>query len=93
MRDPNRLDEFYKELCRVHRTYFSDWPFGQFMMNFLGNVASTVRDPFFPEENEMLKLLYKYACLLQMTRAINSTQYKNTENQGYNYVLEVYKPA
>ena len=61
MRDPNRLDGFYKELCRVHRTYFSDLRFGQFMMNFLGNVASSRRDPFFPEENEMLKLLYKYA--------------------------------
>lgn len=61
MRDPNRLDGFYKELCRIHRTYFSDLRFGQFMMNFLGNVASSGRDPFFPEENEMLKLLYKYA--------------------------------
>ena len=61
MRDPNRLNGFYKELCRVHRTYFSDLRFGQFMMNFLGNVASAGRDPFFPEENEMLKLLYKYA--------------------------------
>ena len=60
MRDPNRLDGFYTELCRVHCTYFPDWRFGQFMMNFLGNVASTGRDPFFPEENEMLKLLHKY---------------------------------
>lgn len=61
MRDPNRLDRFYKELCRVHRTYFPDWRFGQFMMNFLGWVSSTEgRDPFFPEENEMLDLLHKY---------------------------------
>ena len=52
MRDPNRLDGFYAELCRIHRTYFNDWRFGQFMMNFLGNVASAGRDPFFPEENK-----------------------------------------
>ena len=43
MRDPNRLDVFYKELYRIHRTYFSDWRFGQFMMNFLGNVASFLK--------------------------------------------------
>lgn len=61
MRDPNRLDGFYAELCRFHRIYFSDWRFGQFMMNFLGNVASSGRDPFFLEEDKMLKLLYKYA--------------------------------
>ena len=61
MRDPTRLDVFYAELCRIHCTYFSDLRFGQFMMNFLGDVASSGRDPFFTEEHEMLKLLYKYA--------------------------------
>ena len=61
MRDPNRLDGFYEELCRIHKEHYSDWRFGQFMMNFLGGVASTGRDPFFPEEDEMMRLLHKYA--------------------------------
>ena len=36
--------------------------FGQLMMNFLGFVNSTKkRDPFFPEEDEMVELFKEYA--------------------------------
>jgi hypothetical protein len=36
--------------------------FGQFMMNALGWISSTKkRDPFFPEEDEMLNLIKEYA--------------------------------
>lgn len=60
MRDPNRLDRFYTELCRIHRTYFPDWRYGQFMVNFSNWLKGMEKiDPFFPEESEMLSLLKK----------------------------------
>ena len=34
MRDPNRLDTFYETLKEIHKTYFPDWRFGQFIVNF-----------------------------------------------------------
>ena len=33
MRDPERLDAFYDELKRIHKTYFPDWRFGQLVEN------------------------------------------------------------
>lgn len=42
-------------------TYMPDWRVGQFWMNFLGWVQSKKnRDPFFPEEKEMLTYLKEY---------------------------------
>lgn len=61
MRDPNRLYDFYKELNRIHVEYFPDWRFGQLMVNFFDWFYDKVGDPFFPEENEMIKLLREYA--------------------------------
>jgi hypothetical protein len=62
MRDPNRLDSFYDEVKRIHKKHFPDWRFGQFMCNFLGWLsADQGRDPFFPEEDEMIKYLRDYA--------------------------------
>lgn len=61
IRNPERIDEFTTELNRVWKKYFLDWRFGQFMMNFLGFVQSKKnRDPFFPEESEMLTYLKEY---------------------------------
>jgi len=61
VRDPNRLDKFYAELCAAHKRYFVSQRFGQFMSNFLGWVQSVKRrDIFFPEEDEMLSLLQEY---------------------------------
>lgn len=61
MRNPDRLDSFYDELKKIHKKSFPDMRFGQLMMNFLGFVNSTKkRDPFFPEEDEMLKLFKEY---------------------------------
>lgn len=58
MRKPERLNEFYDELKRMHMTYFPDWRFGQFMMNFFERVMIKEKiDPFFPEEDEMLSYL------------------------------------
>ena len=62
MRKVERLDKFYDELKEIHKKSFPDMRFGQLMMNFLGFVNSTKkRDPFFPEENEMVELFKEYA--------------------------------
>ena len=62
MRKPERLDEFYDTLKEIHKKSFCDMRFGQFMMNVLGWTQQTKgRDPFFPEEDEMIKLIKEYA--------------------------------
>lgn len=62
MRDVNRIPKFTKELEKIWIRYYSDLRFGQLMMNFLNYVAlEHKRDPFFPEESEMLKYLKEYA--------------------------------
>lgn len=62
MRNPNRLDNFYDEMKRVHKKCFPDWRFGQLMSNFLGWVyQEKKRDPFFPEEDEMLRLFKEFS--------------------------------
>jgi len=62
MRDQNRIPEFIKELERIWMQYYPDWRFGQLMINFLNYVAlEHKRDPFFPEESDMLKYLKEYA--------------------------------
>ena len=60
MRDPDRIPEF---LAIVQRCWekVPDWRFGQLMMNFLGWVQNNKRDPFFPEEDQMLEYLKEYA--------------------------------
>jgi hypothetical protein len=62
MRDVNRIPKFTKELEKIWMRYYSDLRFGQLMMNFLNYVAlEHKRDPFFPEESEILKYLKEYA--------------------------------
>ena len=57
----DRLDRFYDVLRDVHKEHFPDWRFGQLMTNFLGWVYSVKkRDPFFPEEDEMLMYIREY---------------------------------
>ena len=60
MRNPNRLDEFYDRLKKVHKERHSDLRFGQFMMCVLGDMQSKGRDPFFPEEDEMIKFIEEW---------------------------------
>ena len=57
MRNPDRLDEFYDRLKKVHKEKYPDLRFGQFMMCVLGDMQSKGRDPFFPEEDEMIKFI------------------------------------
>lgn len=62
MRNPERLDKFYSELCEVHKRSFPNMREGQFLLNALGWINSTKRrDPFFPESEEMLELFKEYA--------------------------------
>ena len=57
MRDPNRLDEFYKELAQIHKENFPDWRFGQFITNFL---AWYGKDPFYLEEKKFMQEVNRY---------------------------------
>lgn len=57
MRDPKRIDEFCSQLAEIWKNCASDWRYGQLMINFLGSFD---RDPFFYEEDEMLKKLREY---------------------------------
>lgn len=62
MRDPKRLDKFYREFNRIHQQYFSDWRFGQLISNFFGWIYSEKKiDIFFPEEDRMIELLREFA--------------------------------
>lgn len=61
IRNPERIDEFTKELNRIWKTYFLDWRFGQLMMNFSSWVQYEKKlDLFFPEEEQMLTYLREF---------------------------------
>ena len=61
VRDPERLDKFYDELKRIHKTCFPDWRFGQLITNVLADwQAKTGRDIFFPEEDEVIQIFRDY---------------------------------
>lgn len=61
MRDPNRLDKFYEEFCKLHKEKFPDWRFGQLCSNFFGWLYSEKgRDLFHPEEDKMLEYFKEY---------------------------------
>lgn len=51
MRSPERIDKFCSELAEVWKKV-PDWRFGQLMVNVLNSLP---RDPFFYEEDEMIK--------------------------------------
>lgn len=62
MRDEERLDKFYSELCEIHKKSFSDWRFGQLCSNFFGWLMSKKGvDLFFPEEDKMIEYVKEYA--------------------------------
>lgn len=58
MRVPGRLYGFYSELQKLHTTYCPDLTFENFNYAFLDQYG---RDPFFPEEDEYLKAVEKWA--------------------------------
>ena len=57
MRKSERIDKFLEEFGKEWKKV-PDWRFGQFISNVLGEiVATTGVDIFFPEEDEMIKLI------------------------------------
>ena len=61
MRNPNRLDNFYEELKRIHKESLPDWRFGQLCSNFFGWLMTNKKiDFFFPEESRMIEYLKQY---------------------------------
>lgn len=59
MRDPKRIDKFCQRLAICWKMV-PDLRFGQFMMNAFGKMASEGKDPFFPEDDEVIKYIEKY---------------------------------
>lgn len=59
MRDPKRIDKFCQRLAICWKMV-PDWRFGQFMMNVFGKMAGEGKDPFFPEDDEVIKYIEKY---------------------------------
>lgn len=59
MRDVKRIKKFCDELATVWENNCPDWRFGQMICNVFGEMAME-RDPFFPEEDEMIKFFKDY---------------------------------
>lgn len=59
MRNPDRIDEFCERLAKAWKN-FPDWRFGQLMVNVLSEMMAQGRDPFFPEEDEMIRFIEEY---------------------------------
>lgn len=60
MRDKKRIYEFCNELADLWANNVPDWRFGQLMLNVLGEMQAGGRDPFFPEEKEMMEFFKKF---------------------------------
>lgn len=56
MRKKERIKPFLKRLEKLWELV-PDWRFGQLMVNVLGSMP---RDPFFPEDEEMIEYFEKY---------------------------------
>ena len=54
MRDVKRLDGFYNYLKTIHKKYFSDWRFGQLIVNIERWYG---QDIFYLEEDNFIKVL------------------------------------
>lgn len=62
MRDPNRLYDFYRKLQEVHLTKYPDLRFGQIVSNLFLWISNEKKiDPFFVEEEEMIKYIREFA--------------------------------
>ena len=61
MRNPDRLDGFYEQLCLLHKNCFPDWRFGQLCSNFFGWLMQKYNiDLFYPEEDTMIGYFREY---------------------------------
>lgn len=57
MRNPERIKEFCNELAEIWETNVPQWRFGQLICNVFGTLNE---DPFFPEEDRMIKIFKDY---------------------------------
>lgn len=57
MRNPERIKEFCNELAEIWETNVPQWRFGQLICNVFGTLNE---DPFFPEEDRMIKIFEDY---------------------------------
>lgn len=61
MRDPDRLDNIYAEICKLHKDYLPDWRIGQLWVNFMMWMANEKHiDLFFPEENKLIEYFIEF---------------------------------
>ena len=56
MRDPNRLQHLYNEICRIHKENCPDWRFGQLIINILSENG----DIFYVEDDKIIKKIESY---------------------------------
>lgn len=56
-RDINRIEPFMQELTKIWKEQCPHWRFGQLVENVLNSFET---DPWFMEEDEMLKRIKKY---------------------------------
>ena len=62
MRSKERIDTFTYEFAKIWKQSFSDLRFGQLCMNFFGWLQSKKgKDPFFPEESDMIEYFREFA--------------------------------
>ena len=59
MRNIDRIDKFCDQLKEEWKKY-PEFRFGQMMMNILCEMSARGRDPFFPEEDEMIEFIHNY---------------------------------
>lgn len=59
MRNPDRINEFCNTLAEIWHLV-PDWRFGQLICNIFGEMSAEGRDPFFPEEDEMIEYIKKF---------------------------------
>lgn len=57
MRKIERIDDFCSKLATIWKENAPDWRFGQLMVNVLNSME---KDPFFPEEDEMIEFFENY---------------------------------
>lgn len=61
MRDKKRIKKFCDELATIWENECPDFRFGQMICNIFNDmVVSEKRDPFFPEEDEMINYIKNY---------------------------------
>lgn len=67
-RDINRIEPFMKELTKIWKENCPNWRFGQLMENVLNSIDT---DPWFIEEDEMIKKFKDYFKKLPVSKIEN----------------------